>query len=143
MAFLLTVYWKDAQLELATSRMWINNEADAPAVLAALKLASNAQITQALLSTPVPLVAITNNDATNDNVETARTKALVKMRGADAGSSAAQFAFVHIGIPAPIGSLINARYGDVNNAELQSLKVKVLSETGVQMDKVEQISYSR
>jgi hypothetical protein len=143
MAFLLDVVFQDINQLESKSSMWVNTEENVPDVLTALKAASNAKILRATLSTPVPLTTITDNDAVAANVETATSKAIIAMRGADAGSSGEPFAHVRIGIPAPIGSLINAQSGDVNNAEVQSLKTKVLSKTGVQMDVVESIKYSR
>lgn len=143
MAFLLDVTFQDVNQLTSKSSMWVDTEADVPNVLGALKAASNAKIVKATLSTPVPLVAITNNDAVSANVETATTKAIIAMRGADAASSGEPFAHVRIGIPAPIGELINGLSGDVSNAEVQSLKTKVLSKTGVQMDVVESIKYAR
>jgi hypothetical protein len=143
MAFLLDVTFQDVNQLESKSSMWIDSEADSVAVLAALKAASNAKILRATLSTPVPLVTITNNDATAANVETATSKAIISMRGADAASSGEPFAHVRVGIPAPIGSLINGLSGDVTNAEVQSLKTKVLSKSGVQMDVVESIKYNR
>jgi hypothetical protein len=143
MAFLLDVTFQDINQLESKSSMWVNTEENVPDVLTALKAASNAKILRATLSTPVPLTTITDNDAVSANVETATSKAIIQMRGADEGSSGEPFAHVRIGIPAPIGSLINAQSGDVNNAEVQSLKTKVLSKTGVQMDVVESIKYSR
>lgn len=143
MAFLLDVTFQDVNQLESKSSMWVNTEADVPSVLVALKAASNAKILKATLSTPVPLISITNNDAVEANVETATSKAIIQMRGADAGSSGEPFAHARIGIPAPIGSLINGLSGDINNAEVQSLKTKVLSKTGVQMDVVESIRYNR
>jgi hypothetical protein len=143
MAYLLDVTFQDINQLESKSSMWVNVETDVAAVLTALKAASNAKILKASLSTPVPLIAITNNDAVSANVETATSKAIIQMRGADAGSSGEPFAHARIGIPAPIGSLINGLSGDVTNAEVQSLKSKVLSKTGVQMDTVESIKYSR
>jgi hypothetical protein len=143
MAFLLDVTFQDINQLESRSSMWVDTEENVQAVLDALKLASNAKITKASLSTPVPLVTITNNDAVAANVETATQKAIIQMRGADAASSGEPFAHARIGIPAPIGSLINGLSGDVTDAEVQSLKSKVLSKTGVQMDTVESIRYSR
>lgn len=143
MAYLLDVTFQDVNQLESRSSMWVGVETDVQAVLDALKLASNAKIIKATLSTPVPLVTITNNDAVASNVETATSKAIIQMRGADAASSGEPFAHARIGIPAPIGTLINGLSGDVTNAEVQSLKSKVLSKTGVQMDTVESIRYSR
>lgn len=143
MAFLLDVTFQDINQLESRSSMWVDTEENVQAVLDALKLASNAKITKASLSTPVPLVTITNNDAVANNVETATQKAIIQMRGADAASSGEPFAHARIGIPAPIGTLINGLSGDVTDAEVQSLKSKVLSKTGVQMDTVESIRYSR
>jgi len=143
MAFLLDVTFQDINQLESKSSMWIEDEAGASDVLTALKNASNAKILRATLSTPVPLTTITNNDAAAANVETATSKAIIQMRGADAGSSGEPFAHVRVGIPAPIGTLINGLSGDISNAEVQSLKTKVLSKTGVQMDVVESIRYSR
>jgi hypothetical protein len=142
-AFLLDVTFQDINQVESTSSMWIAAETDAPAVLAALKAASNAKILRATISTPVPLLTITNNSPTNDNVETATSKALVYMRGADAGSSGKPFATARVGIPAPKGTLINGQSGDVTDAELQALKSHVLSKTGVQMDQITKVVYSR
>src|SRR4051812_2202105 len=127
MAFLLDVTFQDINQLESRSSMWVDTEENVQAVLDALKLASNAKITKASLSTPVPLVTITNNDAVAANVETATQKAIIQMRGADAASSGEPFAHARIGIPAPIGSLINGLSGDVTDAEVQSLKSKVLS----------------
>lgn len=143
MAFLLSVDWQDAQGEDSTTSQWLVDEGDAQDVLDALKAASNAKITAARISTPVPLTTITDNTASAANVETVKTKAKVKFRGADVGSTGKPFAYVTIGIPAPKGDLINSKYGDVTNAELQSLKVKIQSESGVSMDTVESITYGR
>lgn len=143
MAYLLEVTFQDVNQLESKSSMWVNVETDVSTVVNALKAASNAKIVKATLSTPVPLVTITNNDAVAENVETATQKAVIQMRGADAGSSGEPFAHVRIGIPAPKGSLINGTSGDVTDAEVQSLKSKVLSKTGVQMDTVESIKYSR
>jgi hypothetical protein len=143
MAYLLEVTFQDVNQLESKSSMWVNVETDVDAVIAACKAASNAKITKATLSTPVPLLTITNNDAVAENVETATSKAIISMRGADAGSSGEPFAHVRIGIPAPKGSMINGASGDVTEAEVQSLKSKVLSKTGVQMDVVESIKYAR
>jgi hypothetical protein len=143
MAYLLDVTFQDVNQAVSQSSMWVNVETDVTAVIAALKAASNAKITRATLSTPVPLIAITNNDAVANNVETATCKAIIAMRGADAGSSGEPFAHVRVGIPAPIGTLINGLSGNITDAEVQSLKSKVLSKTGVQMDVVESIKYKR
>lgn len=143
MAYLLNVTFQDINQKESKSSLWINVESDVNAILTALKAASNAKILRATLSTPVPLVTITNNIPAAANVETATSKALVSMRGADAGSSGKPFATATIGIPAPIGSLINGQSGDVSDAELQSLKSKVLSKTGVQMDQITSVKYSR
>lgn len=143
MAFLLDVVFQDINQLQSRSSMWIANDTDAPSVLTALKAASNAKIVKASLSTPVPLTTITNNDATAANVETATCKAILAMRGADAGSSGEPFAHARVGIPAPIGTLINGLSGDITNAEAQSLMTKVLSKTGVQMAVIESIKYSR
>lgn len=143
MAYLLDVTFQDVNQLESKSSMWVNVETDVTAVIAALKAASNAKILKASLSTPIPLVTITNNDAVAANVETATSKAVITMRGADAGSSGEPFAHVRIGIPAPVGSMINAQSGDVTEAEIQSLKSKVLSKTGVQMDTVVSVKYNR
>lgn len=143
MAYLLDVTFQDINQLESKSSMWVNVETDVTAVIAALKAASNAKILRATLSTPVPLIAITNNTAAAANVETATSKAVIQMRGADAGSSGEPFAHARVGIPAPIGTLINGLTGDINNAEAQSLMTKVLSKTGVQMDVIETIKYSR
>jgi len=143
MAFLLDVTFQDVNQLESTSSMWIEAETDAIDVIQALKAASNAKITRATISTPVPLLTITNNSPTNDNVETATSKALVSMRGADAGSSGKPFATARVGIPAPIGSLINGQSGDATNAELQALKSHVISKTGVQMDQITRVVYNR
>lgn len=143
MAYLLDVTFQDVNQLTSKSSMWVNVETDVPNVLNALKAASNAKIVHATLSTPVPLIAITNNDATAANVETVTSKAIISMRGADAGSSGEPFAHARVGIPAPIGTLINGISGDITNAEAQSLMTKVLSKTGVQMDVIESIKYSR
>jgi hypothetical protein len=143
MAYLLEVTFQDVNQLESKSSMWVNVETDVTAVINACKLASNAKITKATLSTPVPMLEITNNDAVAQNVETATSKAIISMRGADAGSSGEPFAHVRIGIPAPIGTLVNGLSGDVTAAEVQSLKSKVLSKTGVQMDVVESIKYAR
>lgn len=143
MAFLLDVTFQDINQLESKSSMWVDAEENVPAVLAALKAASNAKIARATLSTPVPLVTITNNDAVAANVETATSKAIIAMRGADAASSGEPFARARVGIPAPIGTLINALSGDITNAEAVALMEKVLSKTGVQMDVIESIKYSR
>lgn len=143
MAYLLDVFFQDINQKESTSSLWVNVETDVPDVLAAMKAASNAKILRATLSTPVPLIALTDNIPTAANVETATSKAIVSMRGADAGSSGKPFATARVGIPAPIGSLINGQSGDVSDAELQSLKSKVLSKTGVQMDQITSVKYSR
>ena len=143
MAYLLDVTFQDINLLESVSSVWINVETDANAVLVAMKAASNARILRATLSTPIPLITITNNQAAAANVETATSKALVSMRGADAGSSGRPFATAVVGIPAPIGTIINGMSGDVSEAELQSLKSKVLSKTGVQMDTISSVKYSR
>jgi hypothetical protein len=143
MAFLLDVTFQDINQLESKSSMWVNTEENVPDVLDALKAASNAKILKATLSTPVPLTTITNNDAVAANVETATSKAIIQMRGADAGSSGEPFAHVRIGVPAPIGTLVNGLSGDITNSEVQSLKTKVLSKTGVQMDVVESIKYNR
>jgi hypothetical protein len=143
MAYLLDVTFQDVNQLQSKSSMWVEAETDVASVLAALKAASNAKIVKATLSTPVPLVSITNNDAVSANVETATSKAVIQMRGADAASSGEPFAHARIGIPAPIGTLINGLSGDVTLAEVQSLKSKVLSKSGVQMDTVESIRYNR
>lgn len=143
MAYLLDVTFQDINQQESVSSMWVNVETDVTAVIAALKAASNAKILRATLSTPVPLIAITNNIPAAANVETVTSKALIYMRGADAGSSGRPFATAVVGVPAPIGSLINGASGDVSDAEVQSLKSKVLSKTGVQMDQVTAIKYNR
>lgn len=143
MAILTTVYFQDAQGEQATSSNWCNDEGTANSYIAAMKAGSNAQILRATLSTPVPLQSITNNDATAANNETVKAKALVKFRGADLGSGARPFAYVSLKIPAPIGSLINAKYGDPTNSDLVSLAGNVLSASGVAMNTVEYVRYSR
>lgn len=143
MAYLLDVTFQDINQLESKSSMWVNVETDVTAVIAALKAASNAKILKATLSTPVPLVTITNNDAVAANIETATSKAVIQMRGADAGSSGEPFARVRVGIPAPIGTMINGLSGDVTEAEVQSLKSKIISKTGVQMDTVESIRYNR
>lgn len=143
MAYLLDVTFQDINQKESVSSLWVNVETDVPDVLAAMKAASNAKILRATLSTPVPLIALTDNIPTSANVETATSKAIVSMRGADAGSSGRPFATARVGIPAPLGSLINGLSGDVSDAELQSLKSKVLSKTGVQMDQITSVKYSR
>lgn len=143
MSYLLDVTFQDINQLESVSSLWVNVETDVAAVLDAMKLASNAKIQRATLSTPVPLVTITNNIPAAANVETATSKAIVAMRGADAGSSGRPFATATVGIPAPIGSLINGQSGDVSDAELQSLKSKILSKTGVQMDQVTSVKYNR
>lgn len=143
MAFLLEIDFRDVNGKTASRSCYINQESDAPLVVKMFDDCSNALITAARILTPVPLQLITGNSATNDNVETAKTKAKVKLRGADAGSLAQPFDYVTISIPAPIGTLINGQSGDVSNSELQSLKTKVLSRAGVQMDTIEKVYYSR
>lgn len=143
MAFLLDVTFQDINQRESISGVWINTEGDAEGVLAAMKAASNAKILRATISTPVPLVTLTDNIPAAANVETATSKAIVSMRGADAASSGVPFATARVGIPAPIGTLINGLSGDATDAELQSLKSKVLSKTGVQMDQVTSVKYSR
>lgn len=143
MSIYITAEMTDINNKKSVVGAWVADAGAGDNYLAALKAASNAKISKAWVSTPVPLTTITNNDAVAENVETVTTKALIKMRGADTGSAANPFARVTIGIPAPIGTLINGETGDVSNAEIQSLKVKVLSNTGVQMSVVERIQYSR
>lgn len=143
MAYLLDVTFQDINQVESVSSLWVNVETDVTDVIAAMKAASNAKILRATLSTPVPLIAITNNIPTAANVETATSKAIVSMRGADAGSSGKPFATARVGIPAPIGTLINGESGDTTDAELQSLKSKVLSKTGVQMDQITSVKYNR
>jgi hypothetical protein len=143
MAYLLDVTFRDINQLESISSVWVNVETDVDNVVAAMKAASNAKIVRATLSTPVPLVTLTNNQPAAANVETATSKAIVSMRGADAGSSGKPFATARVGIPAPIGTIINGQSGDVSDAELQSLKSKVLSKTGVQMDQITSVKYSR
>lgn len=143
MAFLLELSFRDVNGLVADRTCYINQESDAPAVIKDFDDCTNALITSARILTPVPLQTITGNNATNDNVETAKCKAKISLRGADAGSLADPFATAHISIPAPIGSLINGKSGDVTNGALQSLKTKVLSKNGVQMDTVTKVTYSK
>jgi hypothetical protein len=143
MADLLFVEFRDINGMVASTSFYLNDPADAGAMLTALKAASNALITRAELRESVPIVTLINNTATNNNVETARTKAKVRMRGADAGSPAAPFAFVTLGIPAPIGALINGPFGDNTNTDVNDLMSHVLSQTGVQMSTVQKIYYAK
>lgn len=143
MAFLLDVTFQDINQRESISSMWIDDELHAPDVIAALKAASNAKILRATISTPVPLTTLTGNDATAANVETVTQKAVISMRGADAGSTGVPFATARVGIPAPIGTLINGLSGDTTNGEAQSLMTKVLSKSGVQMSTIDKITYSK
>lgn len=143
MAFYSVVTLKDINGLKANVGFWTGSKVDGSAAILALGNASNAGIFRATISTPIPLQALTNNTAAAANVETVRTKAKVRMRGADAGSLASPFAYVTIGIPAPIGTLINGLEGDTQNADLQNLVGKVLSTSGVTMSVVQSVKYSR
>lgn len=141
MSYLLHIEWVDVNGETGSSSAWVASTDDGLTVAKAFKAASNARITSAELRETVPLQTITNNTASNNNVETAKTKAKIKMRGADAGSLASPFAYVTVGIPAPIGTLINGVVGDTSNTDANDLASHVLSPSGVQMSSIEKIYY--
>lgn len=143
MAFLVKHTWKDAQGLEIELQDWVGTEAEASTLLQTLDAASNALLVKAELHTPVPLQTIINNDATNNNVETAAAKAVVTFRGADAGSLAQPFDEVTLEIPAPIGTLINGLTGDASNADLLALAGEILSEHGVTMSSISAIKYKR
>lgn len=143
MAFLVEHTWGDINGERITLTTWVNAEADAQTLLEKIDAASNAVLIEAHISTPIPLQALTNNDAVAANNESAATKAVVTFRGADAGSLAKPFDEVTIGIPAPIGSLINGLSGDVTNADLVALAGLIVSEHGVTMSSVSKLKYKR
>lgn len=143
MANLLKLEWLDINQEKATSDIWVPSEADGVTLVGLLAGLSNAQILRANIVTPIALQLVINNDAVSANVETARAKAKIRMRGADAGSVADPFDYVTVSIPAPIGTLINGKTGDVTNADVDGLKSHVLSASGVTMSTVESITYSK
>lgn len=143
MSYLLHISWIDVNGLTGTSSAWVASTDDGLTVAKAFKAASNAKITAAELRETVPLQTITNNDPTAANVETAKTKAKIRMKGADAGSLAAPFAYVTVGIPAPIGTLINGLTGDTSNTDANNLTSHVLSPSGVQMATIDKIYYGR
>lgn len=143
MAFLLEVDFRDVNGEVSSTSVYVATRADGLAVIQQLDVRTNALITGARLVTPIPLQTIINNDAVAANVETARTKAKIRLRGFDTGSLANPLAHATIGVPAPIGTLINGLSGDNTNADAVGLASHVLSASGVQMTAVEKIYYSR
>jgi len=143
MALLISSFWRDVNGEEVELGFWVADLAGAQTALEHIDAVSNAKLIRADVSTPVPLQTIINNDAAAANVETARCKAKIKMRGADTGSLAAPFDEATVSIPAPIGTLINGKSGDPTNADVVGLVSHVLSDSGVQMTSVKSITYSR
>jgi hypothetical protein len=143
MSVLYRVYLEDSNGDKSSVAFYTADTTTGDAAVHALDAITNAQIINITVSEPVALQALTNNDAVAANVETARAKAKVRLRGADSGSMAKPFAYTTISIPAPIGTLINGPAGDVTNSELQALMGHVLSATGVQMTVVESVKYGK
>lgn len=143
MAFLVEIDFKDVNGDTSSSSAYVATKADGLSFIQQMDAKSNALVLEARILTPVPLQTITNNDAAAANVETVKTKAKIRMRGFDTGSLANPVAHTTIGIPAPIGTLINGKTGDNTNADVVALATHVLSEHGVQMTAVERIKYSR
>lgn len=143
MAFRVEIDFVDANGDEASTSFYVGQSGDAATAIQIIDAHTNALIKSARLITPIPLQTITNNDAVAASNESVRTKAKVKMRGADLGSLADPYDYVTVSIPAPIGTLINGQSGDVNNAEIQALVGKCLSDSGVTMDTVTSIKYAK
>lgn len=143
MSVYVTLVMQDINDEKSTVGAWVANAAAAVVYAQAIKLASNAYIVEGFISTPVAIAGLSSNVATATNVETVRSKAMVKMRGLNADSTAEPFSHVTVQIPAPLGTLINGLTGDPTQADLTTLMGVVKSNTGVEMQVVERIQYSR
>jgi hypothetical protein len=143
MAKNLTVVFRDVNGQTGRTRFWCNNEAEAALALQNLKNLSNAQVVGAYMAQPIDISSLAGNTASNGNVETARAKAKVRMRGADSGSVAAKIAYVTFEIPAPLGSLINGLVGDPANNLLTPFINKVHSTSGVTMTAIDKVFYAR
>jgi hypothetical protein len=141
MSVFLNVMFIDVNGLEANTGFYIDSAANAVTVVTAIKAITNAKIVSAEIQTPIGIQLVTNNDAVAANVETAKTKAKIRMRGADLGSTARPFAFATVSIPAPIGTLINGLSGDVTNPDVDGVKSHVLSASGVTMSTVERIYY--
>jgi hypothetical protein len=143
MAKKLTVGFRDINGVYAATHFWCNNEAEALLCLQNLANLSNAQIINATMAETVDITGLASNAAAAANNESARTKAKIKMRGADAGSVADPFGHVTVSIPAPIGSLINGINGDITNAAYNDIKAHAVSASGVSMTEVTRVYYAR
>jgi hypothetical protein len=139
----LKTTFEDVNGLTAVTGFFIDSDADAPDILAALKAASNAKIIKAEFQIPIEIQTLLLNNAVAANIETCRSKMHIRMRGADTGSVARPFAYATISIPAPIGTVINGLTGDVTNADVDGVKSHVLSASGVTMSTVEKIWYGR
>lgn len=143
MSVYVTLVMQDINSEKSTVGAWVADAAAALTYAQAIKAASNAYIVEGFISTPVAIGGLASNVASATNVETVRSKAMVKMRGINGDSTAEPFSHVTVQIPAPLGTLINGLTGDPTQADLVALMGKVKSNTGVQMTVVERIQYSR
>jgi hypothetical protein len=139
----LTVSFQDVNGIFAATHFWCNDLVTAIAAMQSLANLSNAQIVGGYLAQPIDLAGVTGNTASNANVETARTKAIISLSGADLGSVAAPRQSMRIAVPAPVGSIINGINGDPAGALVTPFIGKTTTNSGVLTDRIDRVYYSK
>lgn len=125
------------------SMTFIADENDIATVVDAIEAASNAAMTNVDVSSPVSLALVTNNTPVEQNIETCKTRLVVRCKGADLGNLVRPFDFCQFSIPAPVGSLYPYNTAVPLAADIVSLVNLVRSDSGVQMSQVVSVNIER
>jgi len=144
MAQKLNVHLTDINGETSGTKFWCNDVPTAILALQNIANLSNAQITSAYMTQPLSLTGYTlKANALAANVETALNRVKVHMSGADVGSVANPRDDAILGIPAPIGDLVNGLEGSPTDARLTPLIGVIMTAADVTTDRIDRVFYSR
>lgn len=143
MARILHVTLRDVNGVTSGTHFWCNDLVTAIAACQSIANLSNAQIVGAYLSEPLDLTQISNNNTSNNNVETLKTRAIVRLSGPDPGSVANPRSYCRVTIPAPVGSIINGLTGDPAGALVTPFIGKVLTLSDVTTDRIDKVYYGK
>ncbi len=142
MGQLLTTNFKDVNGVGAKTQFWCNDVLTAEQACQALANLSNAQIVSAYMTRELDISAIPSNNAVNANVETVGEKAKVRLSAPDPGSAGAPRQSTSIGIPAPVGTFINAPGAAQGNQGAAFIGL-IVTNSGLVTDRIDRIYYSR
>jgi len=143
MARILHITIKDINGLTSGTHFWCNDLVTAVAACQSIANLSNGQIVGAYLAEPLDITQIPSNTTSNNNVETIKTRAVVRLSGPDPGSVASPRSYCRVTIPAPVGSIINGLTGDPAGALVTPFIGKVLTPSDVTTDKIEKVYYGR